>query len=41
MTLEQLNALIAGRSCFVVTGEPECWQIDMASLVGHQGALEA
>ena len=41
MTLEQVNALIAGRGCFVVTGDPECWQIDMASLVGHQDALEA
>ena len=41
MTLERMNALIAGRGRFVVTGEPECWQIDMASLVGHQDALEA
>ena len=42
MSLAQINALIKERSgCFVVTDEPECWHVDMASLVGHQDALEA
>ena len=42
MSLVQINALIKERSgCFVVTDEPECWHVDMASLVGHQDALEA
>ena len=41
MTLKEVNELIAGRGCFVVTGEPECWQVDMTSLVGHEDALEA
>ena len=42
MSLVQINALIKERSgCFVVTDEPECWHVDMASLVGHQHALQA
>jgi len=41
MSLKEVNQLIAGRGCFVVTGEPECWQVDMSSLVGHEDTLEA
>ena len=41
MSLQEVNQLISGRGCFVVTGEPECWQVDMSSLVGHEDALEA
>ena len=40
MTLKEVNELIAERGCFVVTGEPECWKVDMTSLVGHDNALE-
>ena len=41
MSLKEVNEIISGRGCFVVTGEPECWQVDMASLVSHEDALEA
>ena len=42
MSLDEVNELIKERGgCFVVTDEPGFWQFDMASLVGHQHALQA
>jgi hypothetical protein len=42
MSLDEVNELIKERGgCFVVTDEPDFWQFDMASLVGHQHALQA
>ena len=42
MSLHEVNELIKERGgCFVVTDEPDFWQFDMASLVGHQHTLQA